>query len=102
MPTSKLNTEILQAALLGFEAQKRVIDERIAEVTGLLGGSKTVSEPDSEPTAAKKTAKPKRKLSAAGRAAIIAALKKRWAQKKLAPDTASATPAKKTRGRKAK
>jgi hypothetical protein len=31
-----------------------------------------------------KTAKPKRKLSAAGKAAIVAALKKRWAAKKAA------------------
>ena len=30
------------------------------------------------------TAKPKRKLSAAGKAAIVAALKKRWAAKKAA------------------
>jgi hypothetical protein len=33
---------------------------------------------------AKKTSKPKRKLSAAGRAAIVAAMKKRWADKKTA------------------
>jgi hypothetical protein len=34
--------------------------------------------------AAKTVAKPKRKLSAAGRTAIVAALKKRWAAKKAA------------------
>jgi hypothetical protein len=36
------------------------------------------------PQAEAKAAKPKRKLSAAGKAAIVAALKKRWAAKKAA------------------
>jgi hypothetical protein len=44
------------------------------------------------PEAEAKTAKPKRKLSAAGRVAIVAALKKRWAAKK-----AGETPAKKAK-----
>jgi hypothetical protein len=34
-------------------------------------------------------AKPKRKLSAAGKAAIVAALKKRWAAKRVAAKTAA-------------
>jgi hypothetical protein len=41
------------------------------------------SEPAS-PSATAEPAKPKRKLSAAGKAAIVAALKKRWATKKAA------------------
>ena len=45
--------------------------------------------------ASKPTAKPKRKLSAAGRAAIVAGLKKRWAAKK-----AGLTVVKKTGGKK--
>ena len=36
------------------------------------------------PITAAKATKPKRKLSAAGRKAIVAALKKRWAAKKAA------------------
>jgi hypothetical protein len=42
----------------------------------------TVKGQTEEPT--QKTSKPKRKLSAAGRAAIVAASKKRWADKKAA------------------
>jgi hypothetical protein len=110
MPT--LTIEIINAAILGFEEQKRRLDEQISELRGLLPGA----APSAEPTngtrrkmsaagrkaiaaaqrkrwAAKKAepngepaqaAKPKRKLSAAGKAAIVAALKKRWAAKKAA------------------
>ena len=52
------------------EAQQR----RWAKVRGETAPAKTAS----------KAAKPKGKLSAAGRAAIVAALKKRWAAKKAA------------------
>jgi hypothetical protein len=51
------------------------------------------AEPNGAPA---KTAKPKRKLSAAGKAAIVAALKKRWAAKKAA----AAEPVKKTAAKK--
>jgi DNA-binding protein HU-beta len=47
---------------------------------------------ESEPAPAKIPAKPKRKLSAAGRKAIIAAAKKRWALKRA--EVAKASPKK--------
>ena len=53
---------------------------------------------DSEPTspAKREPEKPKRKLSAAGRAAIVAALKKRWAAKKAEAAKAQSPAAKKS------
>jgi hypothetical protein len=107
----KLTNEIIDAAIEGFEAQKRRIDEQIAELRGMRSGSPVASAPEKQPRrkmsaagrkaiaeaqrkrwAAKPGAaavavaakKPKRKLSAAGRANIVAALKKRWAAKKAA------------------
>ncbi len=111
MPT-KLTPEIITAAILGFEEQKRHIDVKIAELRGMLDGGRPEPTAASESpmrerrkmsaaarariaeaqrkrwAASRKTstpeaaAKPKRKLSAAGRRAIIAATKKRWALKR--------------------
>ena len=36
MPTHKLTTEIITAAILGFEAQKHKLDTQIAELRALL------------------------------------------------------------------
>jgi hypothetical protein len=111
MPT-KLTTEILTAAIDGFEMQKTRIDARIAEIRQMLDGGAKSAAAASEPPrrkrqkiskagvaaiaaaqrkrwaefkkhqAAPEAPKPKRKLSAAGRRAIIAATKKRWAAKR--------------------
>jgi hypothetical protein len=110
MPT-KLTTEILTAAIDGFEIQKTRIDARIAEIRQMLeGGSQSPATTSKLPRrrrkiskagrpaiaaaqrkrwaesqkhqAAPEAPKPKRKLSAAGRRAIIAATKKRWAAKR--------------------
>ena len=120
MPTPKLTTEILIAAIEGFEAQKLRIDAQIAELRTVLDGGhlepvatreapkgkrrifsaaarrrmkdaqqrrwakiRGESEPPSEPVTPQAT-RPKRKMSKAGRAAIVAALKTRWAAKKAA------------------
>ena len=81
MPTYKVNAEVLNAAINGFEAQKVRIDAQIAEIRQILAGGPKPTTP--EPATSPKPAKRKRrKLSAAGRAAIVAALKKRWAAKK--------------------
>ena len=57
----KLNTEVITAAIQGFESQKRQIDIRIAELRSMLsGGTGTKTEP---------TRKPRRKMSAAVQAA---------------------------------
>jgi hypothetical protein len=83
MPTPKFTVEILNAAIEGFEFQKRRIDTQIAEIRLMLdGGAKaTALEPAAVPGPPKRK---RRKMSAAGRANIVAALKKRWAAKKAA------------------
>jgi hypothetical protein len=74
MPTRKFGAEILVAAVEGFEAQKRRIDERIAEVRQMLDGVRP------EPVATAEIPKAKRrKISTAGRKTISAATKNRWA-----------------------
>ena len=64
--------------------------------------AKAKSEPAAVLKVVAKAYKPKRKLSAAGRAAIVAALKKRWAAKRAeAGGTKSAAGAQKTGRKKA-
>ena len=109
MANPKLTNEIIDAAILGFEEQKRRIDAQIAELDGMRNGRSQAAVSSTQPqrrmSAAGRRAiaeaqrkrwaalkdtrqtqrvpkKAKRKLSAAGRAAIVAALKKRWAAKK--------------------
>ena len=69
----KLTTEILAAALAGYEEQKKRIDAQIAGLRQILGGASTDG-------AAPETTKPRRKMSAAGRKRIAAAQRKRWAE----------------------
>jgi hypothetical protein len=81
MPTPKLTTEIVNAAILGMEAQKEKLDAKIAELRNWLTGGPT------EPAAAPEPAKRKRrKMSAAGRKAIAEAQRKRWAASKKAAE----------------
>jgi hypothetical protein len=64
--------------------------------------AKAKAEPAAPLEVVSKAAKPKRKLSAAGKAAIVAALKKRWAAKRAAAGEAkSAAVAQKTGRKKA-
>ena len=114
MAIPKLTIEIIDAAILGFEEQKRRIDVQIAELSMLRSGpvpADTTGPPEGRPrrkmsaagrkaiaeaqrkrwagakgasVTPKSAKKSKRKLSATGRANIIAALKKRWAAKKAA------------------
>jgi predicted transposase YdaD len=123
MPTPKLTNEVVVAAILGFEEQKRKIDAQIADLRQMLtegptiplaaseaprrgrrkmsaAGRKAIAEAQRKRWAASKGesntavgSQPKRKLSAAGKAAIVAALKKRWAAKKA---EAATRPSKKT------
>ena len=108
----KLTPEIITAAILGFEEQRRQIDSRIDALRAMLsaGPAATAATPPATKRKRRKMsaagrariaeaqrkrwaeskkqsepeapAKRKRKLSPAGRAAIVAALKKRWAMKK--------------------
>jgi hypothetical protein len=102
MPTPKITTEILNAAILGMEAQKEKLDAKIAELRAWLSGGPT------EPTAAAEPPKRKRrKMSAAARKRIGDAQRKRWAASKKAaqPSIPEAAPKKKRKlsaaGRKA-
>jgi len=64
MPKSTLPADILQAALIGYQAEKAKIDAKIAELKAQLASA---------------AEKPGRKLSPEGRQPIIAATKRRWA-----------------------
>ncbi len=83
MPTPKLTDEILTAAILGFEEQKRHIDTRIAELRAMQTGASA-----GETATPKEPKQRRRKMSAAGRKAIAEAQRKRWAIKKAADGTA--------------
>jgi hypothetical protein len=77
MPTHKLTSEILIAAIEGFEQQKLRIDAQIAELRAMLPGGPTA------PAAAPQVQKGKRrKMSAAARKRIGDAQRKRWAESK--------------------
>src|SRR5580700_6648528 len=77
MPTPKLTKEMVAAAILGFEEQKRSIDAQIAELRAFLSGESAESAPTL--VSAKR---PRRKVSAAGRKAMAEAQRKRWAAAK--------------------
>jgi hypothetical protein len=70
----KLTTEIMEAAIAGFEAQKRRIDEQIAELRQLMSGEVPAPAETAAPAG-----RPRRKMSAAGRKRIAEAQRKRWA-----------------------
>ena len=77
MPTHKLTPEIITAAILGFEEQKLRIDAQIAELRQMLAGTPTATAAAPEVPKGKR-----RKMSAAGRARIAEAQRKRWAEAK--------------------
>jgi hypothetical protein len=64
----------VNAAIDGFEFQKRRIDSQIAELRQLLNGDRT------EAAAGADSSVPKRKISAAARRRMAAAQKARWAK----------------------
>lgn len=66
----------LQMALVGYEVERRKIDDRIREIQAKLKGKHTAAPP----AAAEKKAAPRRFLSAEARKRIAAAQKKRWAE----------------------
>ncbi len=84
MPTAKLTKKIIEAAIAGFEGQKKSIDAEIAELRAILTGS---SEPGADQAPAKRKG---RKLSAAAIKRMSEAQKLRWAkirdESKAAPE----------------
>ncbi len=78
--TGVQDTALLEAALEGFELQKKQIEERIAEVRRMLGGRRAAPKPAAAPEASTQPAARKRRaMTAAARKRIAAAQKKRWA-----------------------
>src|SRR6202022_488622 len=73
MPIQKLTSEIINAAIEGFESQKRRIDSQIDELRQLLRPASKEAPPPG-------AAAPKRKISAAGRRRMAAAQQARWAK----------------------
>src|ERR1035441_5904810 len=86
---TKLTPEIISAAILGFEEQKRHIDANIAELRAILAGDSAKSTVKPEPT----KHKGRRRPPAAG-ARIAEAQRKRWAESKAAsqPSPPEVTP----------
>src|ERR1039458_1930417 len=81
MPTQKLTPEIITAAILGFEGQKRHIDTQIAELRALLSSGPAETAAPPEPATRKR-----RKMSAAARKRIGDAQRKRWAESQKATE----------------
>lgn len=85
-------TELFQAALVGLEAEKAAIENKIAALRAHLGQKRRgrppkaealpIPEPEAEPRAKRRYAHRKGKISAEGRARIAAAQKKRWREAK--------------------
>lgn len=75
MPTRKLTTEIVNAAILGMEVQKEKLDAKIAELRAMLDGGPAARAVTPEAP----TRERRRKISAAARARIAEAQRKRWA-----------------------
>ena len=73
MPLQKLTTDIITAAIDGFEAQKKRIDAQIADLRQALTGNGVSAVATSEPVHRK------RKMDAAARKRIADAQRKRWA-----------------------
>jgi hypothetical protein len=71
----KLTPEIISAAIFGFEEQKRQIDSRILELRAMLSAGPAATA--ARPPATKRKGP---KMSAAGRARIAEAQRKRWAE----------------------
>lgn len=91
MAKPTLNSDILTAALIGFEVQKARIDNQIAEIRSQLDGGRA------EPDAASDSGKPKRKVSAKARRRMAKAQKLRWKKVKQADEPATAETAKQKR-----
>lgn len=71
-----IDTSMLAAALMGYRSQLDHVNGKIDEIRSRLGGRKVVAFSDGMPR--------KHRISAAGRARIAAAQRKRWAKARKA------------------
>ena len=86
----QIDNDLLEMALLGYKTKREEVIVKMAEIEGMLRGQARGVSASSANTATPSASKPKRKLSAAGRRAIRAGVKKRWAAfhaKSSAPKT---------------
>jgi len=83
---AKLTNTIIEAAIYGFETQKRALDTQIAELRAMLSGAPAVA------ATVPPTGHPRRKLSVAARKKMAEGQRKRWAAAKgeVAPETPAA------------
>ena len=77
---SKQDTTMLAMALVGYELEKKKIEDRIREIRAQLSGAKA----EKASSAGDDKAPKRRRLSAAARKRIAAAQKKRWAEHRKA------------------
>jgi hypothetical protein len=93
---SSHDAAMLAMALVGYEVEKKKIDERIKEIRAQLGGAGPAAKVGRPAKSAETAEAPKRrKLSAAARKRIAAAQKKRWAEHRKAQAQAAKEEAKK-------
>jgi hypothetical protein len=74
LPISKVNRNVIEAAIIGFEHQKTQIDNQIAELRSVLTGPAGIATTSEAPTAKRK------KVSAVARQRMALAQKARWAK----------------------
>lgn len=95
MPRSpKQDTELLEAALIGFQHKRDQVEQKIAELRSQIGGHPAGPVPAAAPGA---SAPKKRTMSASARRRIALAQKKRWAVYKAAHGTTTVAPKPKKR-----
>ena len=76
----QIDNTLLEMALVGLKAKRDEVIQKMADIERQLGvHRKGASASGAEAGTSAAAAKPKRKLSAAGKRAIRVALKKRWA-----------------------
>ena len=92
MPRSpKQDTELLQAALIGFQQKRDQLEQKIADLRSQIGGN-AASRPAPAAAASGAAAPKKRSMSASARRRIALAQKKRWAAYKAEHGTKTAAP----------
>jgi hypothetical protein len=74
------DTTMLSMALVGYEVEKKKIEEKIAELRAKLGGHSSPSSGTKASVDGEGAPRTRRPLSAAARKRIAIAQKKRWAE----------------------
>ena len=75
----QIDNAVLEMALVGFNAKRDEVVQKMADIERQLGILRKGASAPGVAAQAPNAARPKRKLSAAGKRAIRAALKQRWA-----------------------